>query len=85
MARRYTYAGGGMPFMGGGHFTPGCWRPDKPGGTVAIPEGPRQPIVRPEEPERLKDGRLRDPRTASNLAAKSEALAVRRWKPQEPN
>lgn len=71
----------GQPFVGGAGFTPGCWRADPPTGTVAVPEGPQAPIVRPDEPEHVAGGRLRDPRTAANLAARDEALKPRRWRP----
>lgn len=72
----------GQPYMGGGHFTPGCWRADRPTGKVAIPEGPQRPIQR-SEPNTVSasDGRPRDPRTAANLADREAALAPRRWRP----
>ena len=78
--RRYSTRA--QPTYGGGHFTPGCWRPDRPTGTVAIPEGPQQPIVRPSaDTVSDRDSRPRDPRTAANLAAREAALQPRRWTP----
>jgi hypothetical protein len=65
----------------GGHFTPGCWRPDKARG-VPLPSGPDGPIVR-RDPDTVSasDTRNRDPRTAANIAAKVEAFAPRRYRP----
>lgn len=80
MARRHA-GPSGMPYMGGGHFTPGFWRPDRSSGKIAIPEGPQAPIERPDG-DRLAGGRERDPRTAANIAAHEAALAPRRYRPQ---
>lgn len=76
VASAATYTGGRA------HFTPGCWRPDPPTGTVAIPEGPQQPrkLIGPETVSD-RDGRPRDPRTAANLADRAGALKPRRWTP----
>lgn len=70
----------------GAHFTPGYWRPDRPTGAVAIPEGPRAPIVRPEfEDAPNGGGRVRDPQTAANIAAHEAVLRPRRWTPPDRN
>jgi len=67
----------------GGHFTPGFWRPDKSSGKIAVSEGPAEPL--PDRPLLTDDdsGRLRDPRTAENIARHEAALAPRRWTPPE--
>lgn len=64
--------------VGGNNYTPGHWRADKPGGTVALPEGPQHP--RPAPPERKS--RLAET-TAANIAAREAALAPRRYRPSE--
>lgn len=82
MASPRNYSGGKGQHHGGQGFTPGCWKADRSSGKVAIPAGPQQPV----DPQGLQaindtDGRVRDPRTAENIAAKEAALAPRRWTP----
>lgn len=59
----------------------GWWRPQKSSGHIAIPEGPQEPL--PPRQATLPDGsgRLRDPKTAANIAELDAALAPRRWRP----
>jgi len=83
-SRRNTGVVSGRPYMGGGHFTTGCWRADRPTGTVAVPEGPTEPrpTLDAELTVSATDTRRRDLRTAANLAAREDALKPRRWSPQ---
>jgi hypothetical protein len=67
--------------VGGQNFRPGHWRPDKPSGTVAIPEGPQE--QRPDIPvvsARATEQRMREA-TARNIAERESALAPRRYRP----
>lgn len=67
--------------VGGMNFRPGHWRPDAPGGEVAIPEGPQEP--RPDIPvvsTRATEQRMREA-TARNIAEREAALAPKRYRP----
>lgn len=86
MAGRTVYGAGRGSRPGSGtygHFTPGCWRPDRPTGHVAIPEGPPAGWTPPPEPvaEAVRGDRVRDARTLANEAAHAEALKPRRYVP----
>lgn len=45
----------------------------------AVAVGPSAPV--PERPEAIALGKVRDPRTAVNMAEKADALAPKRWRP----
>jgi len=54
------------------------YAPSKPTGK-AVPAGPLEPV--PERAPAIALGKVRDPRTAVNMADKADALAPKRWKP----
>ncbi len=81
MARNTSPQAGMHP---GGHFTPGYYRPDRPGTGTPVPE-PEKPERKARSTYRPEVGslgnRTRDERTETNVKAKEDALAPKRWRP----